>query len=91
MRVKIEIVDNPEQEEVIIRCTEVDAKVRRINEFVAGQEGAGAKITFYKEGQEFYFPVEEGVRKLLCNVQSHIFRWLEFHIDPVSKVNHQMV
>lgn len=59
MRVKIEIVDNPEQEEVIIRCTEVDAKVRRINEFVAGQEGAGAKITFYKEGQEFYFPVED--------------------------------
>ena len=32
-----------------------------------------------------------GVRKLLCKVQSHIFRWLEFHIDSIAKVNHQMV
>ncbi len=59
MKVKIEIVEEAEQEELVIRCRAVDEKVRRIQEFAAQQDGMGAKITFYKEGQEFYFPVDE--------------------------------
>ena len=42
MKVKIEIVEEAEQEELVIRCRAVDEKVRRIQEFAAQQDGMGA-------------------------------------------------
>ena len=58
MRVRIEIVKNLPEDEVIIRCGRVDEKVRRLNNLIADELSSGQPITFYKDNQEFFFPLD---------------------------------
>lgn len=59
MKVRIELVENLPEEEVIIRCRQVDDSIRKIHEAISQQASPSPGLVFYKEGQEFYFPVEE--------------------------------
>lgn len=58
MRVRIELVDDDSENEVIIRCGRVDDTVRKIQQYITEQSAPEAQIVFYQENQEFYFPVE---------------------------------
>ena len=58
MKIRIEVAPDLDEDEVIIRCGRVDDTIRRIHQFVAQEAQAGSAITFYKENQEFYFPLE---------------------------------
>lgn len=59
MKVHIEVVDGLAEDEVTIRCGRVDASIRRIHQFVLEEAKARCEITFYKQNQEYYFPLEE--------------------------------
>lgn len=59
MKVRIEISDDLDEDEVLIRCSRVDDSIRKIHQFVLEQSKSGPKITFYKQNQEYYFPLED--------------------------------
>jgi DNA-binding LytR/AlgR family response regulator len=58
VKIRIEVAPDLSEDEVIIRCGRVDDTIRRIHQYVAQEAQAGSKITFYKQNQEFYFPLE---------------------------------
>lgn len=47
------------EDEVIIRCGRVDDTIQTIHQFIIDQAQTPVKITFYKDNQEFYFPLDE--------------------------------
>ncbi|QAT50901.1 LytTR family transcriptional regulator [Caproiciproducens sp. NJN-50] len=59
MKVRIEVTDDLEEDEVLIRCGRVDQTIRKIHQFILDQSKPGPKITFYRQNQEYYFPLED--------------------------------
>ena len=58
MKIRIEIIDEATEDEVLIRCRRVDETIQKIHQFVLEQSLSGSKITFFKKNQEFYFPLD---------------------------------
>lgn len=59
MKVNIEVIDGLTEDQVLIRCGRVNDTVQKIQKFVLEQAQVGdSDITFYKDNQEFYFPVD---------------------------------
>lgn len=59
MKIRIEIVEDLMEDEVLIRCRTVNETVRNIQRVALEQANTGTQITFYKENQEFFFPLDE--------------------------------
>jgi DNA-binding LytR/AlgR family response regulator len=59
MKVRVEFVDGLAEDEVLIRCAGVDDAVRKIQRYLSEQSLSDSKITFYKQNQEFYFPLSK--------------------------------
>ncbi|HOJ48802.1 MAG TPA: LytTR family DNA-binding domain-containing protein [Bacillota bacterium] len=59
MKIRIETVEGLQEDEVIIRCGRVDDTIQRIHNFIKEQSLLKTGFTFYKQNQEYYFPVEE--------------------------------
>lgn len=59
MKIRIEMTDGLEEDEVLIRCGRMDESVRKIHRFLLEQSKSELKITFYKQNQEYYFPLED--------------------------------
>ena len=59
MKILIEIVDGLTEDEVVIRCCRVNETVQNIQKYALEQASSGTKITFYKQNQEFYFPLDD--------------------------------
>ncbi len=59
MKLKIELVEDLNEDEVLIRCGRVDDTVQKIQQYVLGLSASVSKMTFYKNNQEFYFPLNE--------------------------------
>ena len=57
MKLRIEISDDMEEPEVIVRCGRVDDSVSKLQEYVRSL--SAPKLTFYKGTQEFYLPLED--------------------------------
>ncbi|MCL2820878.1 MAG: LytTR family transcriptional regulator [Oscillospiraceae bacterium] len=57
MKLRIELTDGSSEDEVVIRCSNVDNNVRKIQEFISSL--SVPKMTFYKNSQEFFFPIED--------------------------------
>jgi len=58
VKVRIELVNDLPEDEVLIRCGRVDETVQRIEQFIREQPFAAAGITFCKDNEEFYFPLD---------------------------------
>ncbi len=58
MKIHIEIVGDLSEDEVTIRCGRVDDTIQKIHQYILEQTSSPVKITFYKNNQEFYFPLE---------------------------------
>ncbi len=54
MKIRIEIIEDADDEEVVIRCAGVDEQVQRIERALAEIVSKTPALTFYKEGEEFY-------------------------------------
>lgn len=58
MKIRIEVVDELQEDEVLIRCGRVDDTIQKIHQYILEQSSMNTKITFYKQNQEFYFPLD---------------------------------
>lgn len=59
MKVRIEVTEDLPEDEVLIRCSRVDESIQKIHQYILEQSKSGPKITFFKQNQEFYFPLED--------------------------------
>lgn len=59
MKVRIEIDDTIQEEEVVIRCRKMDENILRIQEAVTERSEAGRHMTLRQGEKEYYLPVEE--------------------------------
>jgi DNA-binding LytR/AlgR family response regulator len=59
VKIRIEIIDDGAEAEVLIRCSQVDETIQKIHQYVLEQSSSSSKIAFYKKNQEFYFPLDE--------------------------------
>ena len=59
VKIRIELDSNLTEDEVIIRCSRVDDTIQKILQYILEQSSLGPKITFYKQNQEFYFPLDD--------------------------------
>lgn len=59
MKIRIEVVDDLSEDEVLIRCGRVDDTIQKIHQYILEQSLQSSKITFYKQNQEFYFPLDD--------------------------------
>jgi len=54
---RIELTDGSTEDEVIVRCSRVDANVQKLQEFLINL--SAPKLVFYKGSEEFYLPLED--------------------------------
>lgn len=59
MKIRIELVNDLTEDEVLIRCGRVDDTIQKIHQYILEQSQSIPKITFYKQNQEFYFPIND--------------------------------
>ena len=59
MKIRIDLVDGLEEEEIIIRCSRVDDTVARIQKKILEEANGRHKLVFYKDGDAYYFPLED--------------------------------
>lgn len=59
MKIRVEIDENVETDEVIIRCRQLNEEVARVQRSVSEALAIGRKIVFYKGESEYYFPLEQ--------------------------------
>lgn len=59
MKIRIEVVNDLTEDEVLIRCGRVDDTIQKIHQYILDQSLLSTKITFYKQNQEFYFPLDD--------------------------------
>ena len=57
VKLRIELIDESAEDEVVIRCSRVDENVQKLQEFIKSL--SAPRMTFYKDSQEFYLPFEE--------------------------------
>ncbi|MDF2632562.1 MAG: LytTR family transcriptional regulator [Caproiciproducens sp.] len=57
MKIRIEVINDLAEDEVVIRCGRVDDTIQKIHQYILDQSLLSSQITFYKENQEFYFPL----------------------------------
>ena len=57
MKLRIEITDELTENEVIIRCSNIDENVQKLQSFI--KDLGSPKIVFYKGQQEFFLPLED--------------------------------
>lgn len=57
MRVRVELTDGTEEDEVVIRCGRVDDTVQKLFRSITEQSGPECGLVFYKQNREFYFPL----------------------------------
>lgn len=59
MKIKIEIDSELIEDEVVIKCSKIDATIQRIQQAISDVDGSKQKLSFYKEDKEYYFPLDE--------------------------------
>lgn len=58
MKVRIDIDENLQEEEVIIRCRKLDEKVQKVYETLADVSKESRHLVLYKENTEYYLPLD---------------------------------
>lgn len=59
MKVKIEMDESLQEEEVIIRCRKINEKILRMQAAIAEVEGTGYSMALRKGDTEYYLPLED--------------------------------
>ena len=57
MKIRIEVESGLPENEVVIRCRELDSTVQKIQQYIA-QACQSANMIFYKDSAEYYLPLE---------------------------------
>lgn len=59
MKMKIEIDETLVEEEVIIRCKELNSRIADLQSLISGAAGHERKLSFEKDGKEYFIPVND--------------------------------
>lgn len=59
MKIRIEIASTLPEEEIIIHCRQVDARIQRIEKYLQQESALPPALTFYKQDEEYYFPLDD--------------------------------
>lgn len=59
VKVRIETAEGLDEDEVIIRCARIDETIQKIHRCILEETAQKTKIVFYKQNQEFYFPLDQ--------------------------------
>lgn len=59
MKIKIEIDESLQEDEVFIRCGELTDEISQIQRLVSDVVNAGQKYVFYKGNTEYYLPLKD--------------------------------
>ena len=59
MKIKIEIDESIQEDEVVIRCRELNSEIAKIQSLLSKAAGACQKFSVYKGGKEFYLALDE--------------------------------
>lgn len=59
MKIRIDVVKDLAEDEVIIRCSKPGEAIARIQHFVMEQAAGVPDIVFYRDNTEYYFPLSE--------------------------------
>ncbi|PKM62650.1 MAG: LytTR family transcriptional regulator [Firmicutes bacterium HGW-Firmicutes-21] len=59
MKIRIELIEDLSEDEVLIRCGRMDDTIKKIHQYILTQSSLNTKITFFKKNQEFYFPLDD--------------------------------
>lgn len=59
MKIRIELVEGLEEDELLIRCSSLNSEITELQQFLQNKQRQNTKFVFYKDNQEFYFPVAE--------------------------------
>lgn len=59
MKVRVEIDPNLEEDEVILRCTDMNEDVARMQKLITEVAFEKQQLLFYQGDKEFYFPLED--------------------------------
>ena len=57
MKLRIEITDEPTENEIIIRCNSIDENISKLQTYI--QSMSVPKMVFYKGSQEYYLSLED--------------------------------
>lgn len=58
MRIRIEIDEHLQEEEILIRCQELTERVADIQRAITGLASEREQLVFYKNDKEYYLPLE---------------------------------
>ena len=58
MKIRVDVVDDLDDIEVIIRCKHPDSEIRRLEKIINRQFVLRKEICLYQKNQEFFLPVE---------------------------------
>jgi DNA-binding LytR/AlgR family response regulator len=59
VKIRIETIEGLAEDEVVIRCGRVDDTIKKIHDYIKEQSLLKTGFTFYKQNQEYYFPLDE--------------------------------
>ena len=59
LKIRIEIADSIEEDEVVIRCRELNCEINEIQKAIAEKTSKLPKMAFYKDKNEYYFPLTD--------------------------------
>jgi len=59
MKIRIEISEQNTEDEIIIRCNQMTSQIQRIQDFVREQASRIPNLTFYKDNQSYFFPLQD--------------------------------
>ena len=59
MKIKIEIDDTINEEEIIIRCSSFTNNVKKIQDYLENINNSNKDLIFYKDNSEFYIKIED--------------------------------
>lgn len=58
MRIRIELADDLDETELVIRCADIDEEVRQLQRLLTNRSSP-PPIVFYREDREFYFSLQD--------------------------------
>lgn len=59
MKIKIETIENLQEDEVVIKCGRMTKTIQKIYRMIADETSSEPKLTFYKKNEEYYFPLRD--------------------------------
>jgi DNA-binding LytR/AlgR family response regulator len=59
VKIRIEVNSDLAEDEVVIRCGQVDETIQKIHKYILEQSSVNLKITYYKDNKEYYFPIDD--------------------------------